>query len=96
MAKSAMSGLEHACIDASKVVEKVAKARRGYAGALADVGDHLNTFSTTETYGPLATGIKKLARTTKLTADLAAIQVRSCQTLPPCFKLNDKLRVWLL
>lgn len=75
MAKSAMTRLELQFNETSKVIEKVSKARRQVALAYNDVGDHLNTFATTETYTPLANGIKKLARTTKVQADLLAVQV---------------------
>jgi hypothetical protein len=75
LAKSAMNRLENQLLDTAKVVEKVSRARRSVAVAYSDVGDHLNTFATTETYTPLASGIKKLARTTKIHADLLAVQV---------------------
>ncbi|ORY80719.1 Vps5 C terminal like-domain-containing protein [Leucosporidium creatinivorum] len=74
LAKSAMTRLELQFNETAKVVEKVSKARRQVAQAYNDVGDHLNTFATTETYTPLANGIKKLARTTKVQADLLAVQ----------------------
>lgn len=70
-----MSKLEYNFTETARAVDKVAKARRNVAIATSDVGDHLNTFATTETYTPLANGIKKLARTTKVSADLAVNQV---------------------
>lgn len=75
-----MSKLEHQFNETSKVIERTAKARRQAAQAYVDVGDHLNTFATTESYAPLAEGIKRLARSTKVTADLLAMQVgfRDC------------------
>lgn len=77
LAKAGMSRLELQFNETAKVVEKVSRARRQVAQAYSDVGDCLNTFATTETYAPLAGGIKKLARTTKVQADLLAVQVRS-------------------
>lgn len=71
-----MIRLETAFSETSKVIERIAKSRRAVAAAYADVGDHLTTFSTTESYVPLANGIKKLARTTKIIGDLQAILVR--------------------
>lgn len=75
-----MTRLELQFNETAKVVEKVSKARRQVAQAYNDVGDHLNTFATTETYTPLANGIKKLARTTKVQADLLAVQVSTTAT----------------
>ncbi|KAK4705602.1 hypothetical protein P7C70_g598, partial [Phenoliferia sp. Uapishka_3] len=77
LAKAAMSKLELNFTETARAVEKVAKARRNVAIAVSDVGDHMNAFATTETYNPLANGIKKLARTTKISADLAINQATS-------------------
>ncbi|KAM0751557.1 hypothetical protein T439DRAFT_312879 [Meredithblackwellia eburnea MCA 4105] len=77
VAKTAMNKLEHNFGEVARGVEKVAKARRNAAVAQADVSDHLQTFATTETYVPLAIGIKKLARTIKVGADLSVNQATS-------------------
>lgn len=75
LAKAAMSRLEANFLESSKSVMTTARARRSVAQAMTEVGDHLNDFATTESYSPLANGIKKLGRTTKVTAELMASQV---------------------
>lgn len=72
LAKSSMTRLEATFFDASKAVERVSKSRRNVAVATSEVADHLVTFASTETYTPLANGIKKLAKSTKVAAELAA------------------------
>lgn len=89
VAKGHVSRLEAGLAEAARTVERVAKARRGVATACVDVGEHLGAFASTEAYAPLAGGIAKLARTTKLDADILAAQVRQriksvLSSLPTC------------
>ncbi|KAI5481067.1 hypothetical protein MNV49_006253 [Pseudohyphozyma bogoriensis] len=77
LAKAAMGKLELQFNETAKAVDKVAKTRRAYALASLDLAEHVNTFATTETYAPLANGMRKLSRTTKVSADLLANQASS-------------------
>lgn len=71
-----MVRLETAFLETAKVIEKIAKARRAVAVGYAEVGEQMVGFATTENHAPLAAGIKKLARTTKILGDLQLVQVR--------------------
>ncbi|CEQ39236.1 SPOSA6832_00759, partial [Sporobolomyces salmonicolor] len=73
-AKMSMARLETAFMDTAKVVERTSKTRRATATAVNELGDQLNTFAMAEGYQPLANGLKRLARSCKVDADLLAIQ----------------------
>lgn len=85
VAKGHVGRLELGLAETAKTIERVAKARRSVAVACVDVGEHLASFASTEAYAPLAGGINKLARTTKLNADILAAQVSTrhiCARVP--------------
>ncbi|KAK4053406.1 Vacuolar protein sorting-associated protein 17 [Microbotryomycetes sp. JL201] len=86
VAKVAMSRLETQFDDVAKSVEKSAHAHRKVAMARNDVADHLETLSSTETYGPLSVGIKRLAQVLKVTSD-----VRNMQSVNEQITLGDKM-----
>ena len=72
-----MSHLELTFSEAAKVVERLSRARRAAAVAQAEVGDQLATFAMTETYAPLAAGVRKVARSVKVGAELMGAQASS-------------------
>ncbi|KDE08632.1 hypothetical protein MVLG_01093 [Microbotryum lychnidis-dioicae p1A1 Lamole] len=70
IAKAGLAKIEHHLQETSKSIDGLSRARRQLAIATNDVGDQLTTFSTVETYGPLAGGFKRLARTHKSLSDV--------------------------
>jgi len=75
LAKISMARLETTFLDSAKTVEKLSKSRRLAATAVNELGDQTTAFAMSEAYAPLAGGFKRLARSIKVDADLAALQV---------------------
>ncbi|SCV72472.1 BQ2448_4009 [Microbotryum intermedium] len=70
LAKAGLAKIEHHLQETSKSIDRLSRARRQLAIATNDIGDQLTTFSTVETYAPLAGGFKRLARTHKSLSDV--------------------------
>jgi len=84
-----MARLETTFLDSAKTVEKLSKSRRLAATAVNELGDQTNTFAMSETYAPLAGGFKRLARSIKVDADLAALQVSQRSLFTPMLYTTD-------
>ncbi|KAK4056194.1 Vacuolar protein sorting-associated protein 17 [Microbotryomycetes sp. JL221] len=75
VAKIAMSRLEVQFEELAKAAERASISRRKAAHAQKDAADQLDALATIEFYAPLATGIRKLARTLKVLSDAINEQV---------------------